>query len=188
MIYEINVHAFDDNFDDEIEVFEEGTVEDENLVSIGITTSQSGEEELRAMSSNEAPPSKDLTTFTVPDTEEHLEVFQEQPFETSSQDGVKELLAEIGFLDLTGTDSDQGCGGESDSSPMPLSRKKKVEILEECDPCGIFSEPENLKLEEEALMPYIDKPFAHACKSSALLKDWVKPKLDGSGHYLEDDP
>ena len=117
------------------------------------------------MSSNDPPASEDFDTFSAPSDGE-LEVFQEHLPETSSQDEVKELQDGINFLDLINADSDQGCGAESDSSPQKLSKEKKEQILGEYDPFGVGKEPENLKMEEEALMDFMDKPFDHARKPS----------------------
>ena len=185
-VYEVNMHAFDDDFDDEPEISEDDA-EEENLQRYIVPASRSSEEDIRAVSSNELPDSENFDTISLPSGGEP-QVFQEHLPETSFHDEVKELQDGIALVDLISADSDQGHSAESDNSPQKLSKEKKEEILGEYDPFGVGKEPENLKMEEEALMEFMDKPFDHARKPSLRLMDRVKPKPDGSGHFLEDDP
>ena len=180
-IYEVNMHAFDDDFDDaellDEHLSDESEQEQGELFIASSRSNDAHEESIRIIDSNDTDPDHGVLL------DEHLsESDGDGEGETLLADGI----ASLARLGINESVDDSGYGTELDPSPTKL----KSDFLRDYDPFASIVQEEmtSISLETDALSPPMNPPFGHVRKPTSRLKDRVKDKADGTGHYLEDDP
>ena len=197
-IYEVNMHAFDD--DDGVQVLDEVLSDEdpnEEEVQVLVTSSRSADaqegEVMRSHNNEDAEAGLGdvlIEELSEEDEQEDPNTSPDQDESDPEDDGPPPL--EDTALESKVAEREDPFGllrmDESESDPeSPNDPEQQVTFGMTCGEI-VQQEMEALGLESEAIAPRMKEPFSHVSKPFPTMKDRVKDKHDGTGHYLAPDP